>query len=533
MYLTPYQKKQLTIVIVLVIGIPLTLFGIYQAVRWFTGASGETKPKNVVMANVTSNSVTITWTTDIKQTGSVVPVLNGTERGTVIDKRGTGRRYTHYVELKNLEPGTNYDFKIISGGDTYTNTDNDEFSFRTQNITTDTPVPKPVHAQLAGSSQDDVIIYVTTKDKSTYPVATIPSTQGNWLVDLSVLRKVSDGRLYQVTDSTELVIIAVSRVDDAGILQGQYSNIFDSSGKLTETLVTTGNEYDNYINDAAKLIAQDTPEDTGDDDDITNPSDTGGEPIDEDDDNDKEIVMDLEWIDMVKAGETSPSSPSVYGQDTVQITNLTDTSFSVLWFSETQETGHIMYGTDSDNLTETGRDERDGVSSQEEYFLHSIEVINLQQETTYYFEVYSGNNKYSKTFETTTFSTLSSPPQFETISGNILADDYNNEDVAIIATFTDDDGVGSSGSSYPISTLVSSEGTWILTIGGARDEEGQYFDKNNDDIVTFNPMYLNQSETVKTTLSEATAEDIEIALQGGSQNFVKIPLLADYGILVK
>jgi flagellar basal body-associated protein FliL len=58
MYLTPYQKKQLTTVIILVLGIPLTIFGMYKAVQWFSSAGADTQPKNVIVANVTTNSIT-------------------------------------------------------------------------------------------------------------------------------------------------------------------------------------------------------------------------------------------------------------------------------------------------------------------------------------------------------------------------------------------------------------------------------------------------------------------------------------------
>ena len=88
MYLTPYQKKQLLTVIILVIGIPLTIFGVYKAAQWIITASEDTQPKNIILSNLTTNSITITWTTSDRVRGSVVPVLNGSEQGTVIDKRG-------------------------------------------------------------------------------------------------------------------------------------------------------------------------------------------------------------------------------------------------------------------------------------------------------------------------------------------------------------------------------------------------------------------------------------------------------------
>jgi hypothetical protein len=190
-----------------------------------------------------------------------------------------------------------------------------------------------------------------------------------------------------------------------------------------------------------------------------------------------------------------------------------------------------MYGRSAENLSDRARDERDGISSQGEYYLHSVEVTQLEKETTYYFEVYSGDESYGEVFEVTTFALQSSPPEFETIAGSVNAQDY--ESFVVIATFTDDDGVGSSGTSNPISTLVDSEGSWILTIGGARTEDGGYFDKSTSDLVTFNPRYLNEPPEVEMTVGEATTDEVELTVsESASTTFRKIPKLADYGILI-
>lgn len=555
MYLTPYQKKQLTIVIILVIGIPLTLFAGFKAVQWFTSASADTRPHNVVLSTLKTNSVVITWTTESKQRGSIVTLSDGEEQNTITDKRGNSRRNTHYVEINNLEPGTEYDFKIISGEDTYTGGNDSDFTFTTANITTETPGPMPINGELGGGSGEDVIIYVLTKDRSTYPVAVTPSESGIWLLDLSLLRRISDKSLYTVTDSTELVIIAVSGVDDGGVVEGEYGDIFDSNGELTEDLLSSGGEYDSYIGDDAKFVASEELENGGDDDDDDDngadddddngggddgDNDSGGGNDDDydyggDDDpfnREYELRSDLVWIDMVDNDLTGEVTPESYGQDTVMTTNLTDVSFTVLWYSEEKESGYIEYGTNPDSLTETGRDERDGVSSEGEYYLHSIEVTDLQPETTYYFEVYSGEEPYSETFEVETFSEQDSPPEFETISGSVEVDDYDS--FVVIATFTDDDGAGSTGTSYPISTLVDSEGSWILTIGSTRAQDGGYFEKSSTDSVTFDPMYLSQPKEVQMTVGEATTEEVTLTAPEGrsSTTFVKIPKLSDYGILM-
>ena len=239
---------------------------------------------------------------------------------------------------------------------------------------------------------------------------------------------------------------------------------------------------------------------------------------------------DLAWVNLVSSGDSISVSPTKYGEETVMITNLTDVSFTVLWYSETKEFGYIMYGTDPDNLNDKGRDERDGISSQGEYYLHSVEVTQLEPETDYYFQVYSGEDTYDTTYDLTTFATMSSPPEFETIAGSVNVSDY--ESFVVIATFADEDEIGSSGTSYPLSTLVDSEGSWILTIGSARDEEGQYFEKDSSDKVNFESLYLGNTTETDTTIGEATTNEVELTVEDSFTGFVRIPLLSDYGILM-
>lgn len=88
MYLTPYQKRQLKIVVALIIGIPLTIFAVYQGIQYLSRASADAVPKDVVITNLTTNSLTVTWFTENSTEGYVVPLLNGVEQSPVRDKRG-------------------------------------------------------------------------------------------------------------------------------------------------------------------------------------------------------------------------------------------------------------------------------------------------------------------------------------------------------------------------------------------------------------------------------------------------------------
>ena len=114
MKLTPHQQRQLKYVLILIVGVPLTVFAVYKGVQLISRAGEDPTPHDIVVSNVTSSSLTISWITDKSVNGYVIPVLNGTEQNPMLDKRGDGKRKTHYVEVKGLEPSTKYSFIIVS-----------------------------------------------------------------------------------------------------------------------------------------------------------------------------------------------------------------------------------------------------------------------------------------------------------------------------------------------------------------------------------------------------------------------------------
>jgi hypothetical protein len=316
-------------------------------------------------------------------------------------------------------------------------------------------------------------------------------------------------------------------------------------------LVATGEEYDSFIPEESKLSGDGNEEIDGDneiggdddngeegDNDQGNDSYTPSTPdfddgIDSDTERAYELNHDLFWIDLVSADGLAIEGPERYGAETVQITNLTHEGFTVVWYSKLSEKGYAMYGVSPENLGDKARDERDGVASEGEYILHSIEFSSLIPETTYYFEIYSGEDVYDNNgnkYEVETFSVQDDLPPFEMIAGSI--DVENPENVLVVATLKDDDGIGSTGSSLPISALVDNEGSWIITIGEARTEGGEYFDKSNSDLIEFAPKYLVSLPTLTKQIGEAASSGVVLSSEGiSSATFVKIPLLGEYGIL--
>ena len=536
MYLTPYQKRQLKIVIALVIGIPLTIFAVYQGVQYLSRAGAEAVPKDVVVTNLTTNSLTVTWFTDVSADGYVVPVLNGVEQSPVRDKRGGGNRTSHYVELRSLEPNTKYSFVIVSGGTKYTNSGGSNYEFTTAPVGADTPIPNPIHGSVTGITNDDVIIYVFPKNNSAYPVSTTIPSGGNWIVDLSSFRKISDKSMLKITDDTELVLMAKNTTGKGSILEGAYSSLFDSNGKLNQTLslrIEEVSDLISYFPNESKMGVTQASTPTPSPRPTPTPTPTP-QRDDDDEDNDVidtnyQIVHDLRWIDMV-VGDVQTSLDS--GESTIIITNLTDVGFTVVWRSPQKVEGYIRYGTSKTSLTEESWDVRDGLTSRNTYFSHAVDTGRLDPNTTYYFEIYSGETTYnnsSNMYSVTTFSTLGSPPPFETKSGS-LNNATNPGDWILVGKIVDDDDAGATGTSRYISTVPDDNGNWILTLGDARSEDGSsYFSFSNSDILSI--YLLGDSEKTfdnKISLSEIP---LDASLVGSGVSISKVKLLSDYGIV--
>lgn len=531
------KRKELTIIAILLIGIPLVVFATYQVYNLITRASVEAKPNNVILSNLTTSAVTVTWVTDVPATGSVIPVVNSSEKSPVIDSRGSGKRYTHYVELSDLEQDTEYQFIIISDSKKYTSEGSKNFTFKTARISADTPTPNPIHGSVNGASGNDVMLYALLKDKSTYPVSTEIPTGGNWIMDLSALRKISDKSMVVVSDSTNIVIIAVSGSNKGAVIEGSYSELFDSNGKLKDVYPLNIGENStlySYFPPAAMLEAYSSGNETP----VTpvTPSTPEVEEEEEEEIFDRRfrIIHQLNWIDMVTANGSVGTGN--FGESTVDIVNLTDTGFTVLWISEQKEQGYVRYGTSLNSLTNDASDERDGLTNRGSYYVHTVSLSRLQPETEYFFEIKSGDDTYDNDgskYSITTFATLGSPPPFESVTGVVTGVPDHKEAIATVFVKDGDDS-GSKGESLKMSTLIDENGKWILSIGGSRTEDGSsYFEYTSGDSLYVDILTTVSSDTHTESMQGISEKDIEISLGGTSSSvsYTRVELLGNYGIL--
>jgi hypothetical protein len=538
MRLTPHQKKQLKIVLVLLIGIPLASFAVYKGVQYVSLADDDPTPRDVLLSNVTMSSVTISWLTEKAVETYLVPVVNGTEQSPVSDRRGEGERKTHYVELTGLDPSTTYSFKILSDGQEYTNGVDKGYEFATAPVLEGTPTPNSASGTVTGDNVDDCIVYIFFKNKTAFPVSAGVPSNGGWLVDLSSMKQVENYEMIRVTDEDELVVLVRSESGMGAVLEGEYSSLFGSDGTLNRTLSLEIGESPgllSYFPEESILgVNYEEPEPEPDpvDPDPVDPDPVDPDPIEPEPPvtGDPRIRNDVLWtgIPVNSTGSTGLD----YGEDTVLITNITDTSFTVVWRSNQAQEGYVKYGTEKSDLSNELRDTRDNLTTMNPYVTHFVESDKIEPETTYYFEIYSGDEIYDNNgekYSVTTFATLSSPPPLDIKDGSIVNGD-NLSDWIVVFSVIDSDELGTQGSSTYVSALPDENGEWYITVGDTRNQEGTlYFSYSDSDILQ--AFVLGAQEKKFDFNLGATELEIDLSEVGSGISVGRVELLSDYGIL--
>jgi hypothetical protein len=171
---------------------------------------------------------------------------------------------------------------------------------------------------------------------------------------------------------------------------------------------------------------------------------------------------------LVNQGVLFKSNASATDQpQNVRITNITDSSFTVSYQTESKVMGSLNYGEDQ-KLGQPALDDRDQQTGNlTSYNIHNITVRNLSPQKKYFFSIASGQETYinnGQAFEVDTGPKLSeSPPSQDPISGKLLLPDGNPPKEAIAYITADNSQV--------ISTLIKSDGSYILPLNSLRTND--------------------------------------------------------------
>lgn len=553
-YLPQYKRRQNIILAILLIGLPLLVFAAYQVVKVVSRAGIGSEPKNVVISNVSSNMISVSWTTDADTIGYITPIEGGTKKAKVADSRSAGRSYTHYVELDNLEANTKYTFLINSEGKEYSTSDGKNLEFSTAPVTGEPPNPGGITGNLKGARGEDVLVYAFLTDKSTFPVSPLGGTvsrTGGWIISINNSRKISDYSLAEIKENTNITVIAVDGRGKTAKIEGTYLELFDSNGELKPTqdfaLGDNGDVYSLLPSGSTHAVVplEPRPPEEPYVPPVQPPDPLP--PVDDEPTDDGEsgrvyrIVHQLPWVELTEQSNNGASSDegSFSGAKTIRVVDVTDSGFKVLWISSEKEEGYVNYGTSPTNLNLKALDVRDSPISgeMEKYYVHSVQLDRLQKETKYYFEVISGGKTYDNNGSKYQQSTLTiiDIPQYTT-TGISIENMPDHGELAIIGHVEDKDSIGSAGRSKDIFCVVEKgKDQCDLVLGNLRVEDGTaFYQYTDEDILVIEPYTTFEVEKLSLPLVGLEDAGKEISLKrikpATPVNTTRISALSNYGL---
>jgi hypothetical protein len=149
--------------------------------------------------------------------------------------------------------------------------------------------------------------------------------------------------------------------------------------------------------------------------------------------------------------------------------NVRDVTFTVSWLTDIASAGEIHYGTDANNLNLTAGDRRGAATNSQ---THYVEIGNLLPNSTYYFDIVSGNttdNNEGTHYQVTTGTTLGVPGS-DLIFGELFKEDGTTHAAGTIVyiTLEDGNGAGSPASAALLSALVENNGFWSTNLRNVR-----------------------------------------------------------------
>jgi hypothetical protein len=196
--------------------------------------------------------------------------------------------------------------------------------------------------------------------------------------------------------------------------------------------------------------------------------------------------------------ETTPSQ--------IKLTNVTDSGFTVSFFTAESTPGFVKYGTEVDAVKSQTGDDRDQLSGTVgSYQLHHITVRGLKPSTSYYYLIGTGTNasfdNNGAPFTVKTTEKGGAPSAAKTAYGNILSAAGNPVNGAIVYVSLPEVG--------EMSSLTKASGGWAIPLSNARTADGSgYAIITETDVLTVLVQGLTANETSNVTVSVAESQPV-------------------------
>jgi len=177
-----WRKKIPTILalFLLIVGTAGAFFLLEKGGVGFLKASPETTPQEVKITNITDNSFTVSWLTEEINIGFVQYGPTGSLGKTVSQSVPS---LIHYLKIENLQPTTQYYFKV--------NKDSKTYKVITAPQISATPIADTAYGTVlkdSGFPATNVIIFLSLVNAT--PLSALTGNDGQWAIPLSMARSV-------------------------------------------------------------------------------------------------------------------------------------------------------------------------------------------------------------------------------------------------------------------------------------------------------------------------------------------------------
>jgi hypothetical protein len=213
-----FNKKNLTIlgIILVILGIPLTILILKNQTIIKSNALDSQEPKNIKITNISEESFTVTYQTDLLATGSLSYGLNKKLTKSELDdmdkeKKSFTSRKIHSISVKELTPTTKYYLTIISDSDTYLN-NNSLFEVKTgPEISSASAKEQIIKGKILlpdGNPSSDTLVYLNAENSQF--LSSITTKSGEFSFSLSELRTKDLSSFFKINKDTVFKIFTTN-----------------------------------------------------------------------------------------------------------------------------------------------------------------------------------------------------------------------------------------------------------------------------------------------------------------------------------
>lgn len=449
------RAKILLFLLLSAIAIPLTIVALQRFNIFNPNAAGAT-PELVIVSNLTDVTASISWTSGEAATLTNLhwgeSTLLGNVESDLRDKRDktTKLRTTHYVQLTGLQPNTTYYYRIISGETTYPAEDQPPATFKTLARSSATqPLSLTAYGDIE-TQEEDVVVIAYIPGKTAYagiiPLSTVLNDDGTWLLNVASARN-TDGTYVDPAENGEIALLTIGAQGKGSI---KTYSIADSPLSLNATATLTQSGLDSILL-SAPITTTPTP---------TNTPTTTTKPR-------QDVPLrppgSTVTVTPTTSGTATPTPTTTIPQSNISksqllasfaspsVSNVTDSSLSIMFLTTTKIVGTLNWGASSTSLTSNRLDDRDTSAATARY-IHHYTLTGLTANKQYFFKPTA--DPTTRTF--TTPAKIATPSGQAIITGSLT----NGSGECLVRTQIQRNSVYSS----VITTLPNSLNSWAVNV---------------------------------------------------------------------